>query len=289
MQVAAENVKRFLELAAVGNIILEGRRPRHRHPAGYSPATFNSARPARRSPGDRARSRLAEVESSPPHPARASPPATRSRRQTGIGPLVPHTAGTRVRPTSKGQRRGRQSYRRRRGDTRGLDHGFFVQPTVLLRGTKDMIIARRESSAPFSRSSPYDTEEEAVEIANDSIIGLAGGVWAGDKEHAIEWRKLRTGQVTYGGPSTRLRLRRLQAVGQSPRARQVRLRGVPRGEVTPALIRLRTAVPSRSIAYSVARASSAMAETDSNRRFWFDPRGRTRSARVLASGPEGKP
>jgi acyl-CoA reductase-like NAD-dependent aldehyde dehydrogenase len=47
---------------------------------------------------------------------------------------------------------------------------------------------------------PYDTEEEAVEIANDSVYGLAGGVWAGSQEKAEQVaRQLRTGQVEVNG------------------------------------------------------------------------------------------
>ncbi|HET7483294.1 MAG TPA: aldehyde dehydrogenase family protein, partial [Actinomycetota bacterium] len=47
---------------------------------------------------------------------------------------------------------------------------------------------------------PYDTEEEAIEIANDTIYGLAGGVWAGDVERAKKVaRKIRTGQVQING------------------------------------------------------------------------------------------
>ena len=47
---------------------------------------------------------------------------------------------------------------------------------------------------------PYDTEEEAIAIANDSTYGLAGGVWAGTDEKAFEVaRKIRTGQVEING------------------------------------------------------------------------------------------
>ena len=47
---------------------------------------------------------------------------------------------------------------------------------------------------------PYDTEEEAVEIANDTIYGLAGGVWSGDPDHAkAVARRIRAGQVEVNG------------------------------------------------------------------------------------------
>jgi aldehyde dehydrogenase (NAD+) len=47
---------------------------------------------------------------------------------------------------------------------------------------------------------PYSSEEEAVKIANDTMYGLAGGVWAGDQDTAIAFaRKMRTGQVDING------------------------------------------------------------------------------------------
>ena len=66
--------------------------------------------------------------------------------------------------------------------------------------TPDMTIAQEEIFGPVLSIMPYDTEEEAVEIANDTVYGLAGGVWAGDTEHAeAVARRLRTGQVDVNG------------------------------------------------------------------------------------------
>jgi acyl-CoA reductase-like NAD-dependent aldehyde dehydrogenase len=81
-----------------------------------------------------------------------------------------------------------------------LSRGFFVEPTIFARVTSGMTIAQEEIFGPVLAILPYDTEDEAVTIANDSIYGLAGGVWAGTKERALAVaRRLRTGQVDVNG------------------------------------------------------------------------------------------
>ena len=63
-----------------------------------------------------------------------------------------------------------------------------------------MTIAREEIFGPVLAILPYDTEEEAIAIANDTIYGLAGGVWSADRERALRVaRRLRTGQVDVNG------------------------------------------------------------------------------------------
>jgi betaine-aldehyde dehydrogenase len=63
-----------------------------------------------------------------------------------------------------------------------------------------MTIAREEIFGPVLSIIPYDTEDEAIRIANDTIYGLAGGVWSGDPERAKQVaRRIRAGQVEVNG------------------------------------------------------------------------------------------
>ena len=71
---------------------------------------------------------------------------------------------------------------------------------VTKTATHRMTIAQEEIFGPVLSILPYDTEEEAVEIANDTVYGLAGGVWSGDPERAKKVAlQLRTGQVEVNG------------------------------------------------------------------------------------------
>ncbi len=82
----------------------------------------------------------------------------------------------------------------------GLDRGFYVRPTVLSGVTRDMVVAQEEIFGPVLVVLAADSEDEAVDIANDSIYGLSGGVWSGDQDRAIAVaRRLRTGQVAING------------------------------------------------------------------------------------------
>jgi acyl-CoA reductase-like NAD-dependent aldehyde dehydrogenase len=82
----------------------------------------------------------------------------------------------------------------------GLDHGFFVAPTVLSDVTSDMKVAQEEIFGPVLAIIAYDDEDDAVRIANDSRFGLSGAVWSGDEDRAMRVaRRIYTGQIDVNG------------------------------------------------------------------------------------------
>jgi betaine-aldehyde dehydrogenase len=82
----------------------------------------------------------------------------------------------------------------------GLPGGYFVKPTVFGRVKNSMTIAQEEIFGPVLSIIPYQDEEEAVRIANDSPYGLAGAVWSKDDAHAqAVARRIRAGQIDVNG------------------------------------------------------------------------------------------
>ena len=81
----------------------------------------------------------------------------------------------------------------------GYEKGYYVKPTVFANVTNDMTIAKEEIFGPVLSIIKYSSEEEAIEIANDTEFGLAGYV-QGEPEHANKVaRKIRAGQVIING------------------------------------------------------------------------------------------
>ncbi len=85
----------------------------------------------------------------------------------------------------------------------GLTSGYYVQPTVFANVTNDMTIAREEIFGPVLSILGYDSEEQAIEIANDTVYGLAAYVSSNDTDRArAVARKLRAGNVHLNGAGT---------------------------------------------------------------------------------------
>ena len=118
-----------------------------------------------------------------------------------LGPLVSERQRDRVRGyIHKGIEEGATLVAGGPEAPEGQERGFFVRPTVFSDVDNSMTIAREEIFGPVLSIIPYDGEDEAIAIANDTPYGLAGGVWSEDGERALRVaRRLRTGQVDING------------------------------------------------------------------------------------------
>ncbi|MEU5523131.1 aldehyde dehydrogenase family protein [Streptomyces sp. NPDC047860] len=80
------------------------------------------------------------------------------------------------------------------------EKGFYVSPTVFADVTPEMTIAQEEIFGPVLSVLRYDDEDEALRIANGTVYGLAGAVWAGEETEAVAFaRRMDTGQVDING------------------------------------------------------------------------------------------
>ncbi|MFD5462482.1 aldehyde dehydrogenase family protein [Kitasatospora sp. NPDC127059] len=121
--------------------------------------------------------------------------------QTRIGPLVNARQLDRVRGHLEGAlAQGARLVAGGPEPLAGLPAGFYVRPTVLADVTPDMAVAQEEIFGPVLTVLAYRDEDHAVEIANGTDYGLAGGVWAADTATAAAFaRRLDTGQVDLNG------------------------------------------------------------------------------------------
>ncbi len=82
----------------------------------------------------------------------------------------------------------------------GREAGFFVRPTVFADVTEEMTIAQEEIFGPVICLMRYEDTEDALRIANGTVYGLAGAVWAADEDEAVAFaRRMDTGQVDING------------------------------------------------------------------------------------------
>ena len=88
------------------------------------------------------------------------------------------------------------------GRPEGFNRGYFVRPTIFADVSNDMTIAREEMFGPVLSIMPFDNEEHAIEIANDTIYGLTNYVQSQDsnKRNRVA-RRLRSGMVEMNGQS----------------------------------------------------------------------------------------
>ena len=116
---------------------------------------------------------------------------------TGIGPLASKVQFEKVqRLIKQGIEEGAKLIAGGLGVPEGIHKGYYVKPTVFADVNNDMTIAREEIFGPVLCMIPYEDEDEALRIANDTPYGLSGFVTSGDIEHARRIAKrIRSGNV----------------------------------------------------------------------------------------------
>ena len=120
-----------------------------------------------------------------------------------IGPVVSEAQWNKIQGLiATGENEGARLLAGGTGRPEGHEVGYFVRPTIFADVTPDMTIAKQEIFGPVLSIIPFDTEEEAVAIANDTAYGLTNYVQTSDPERARRVaRRLRSGMVEMNGQS----------------------------------------------------------------------------------------
>lgn len=121
--------------------------------------------------------------------------------ETTLGPLVNQAQFEKVqRLIATGIQEGAKLEIGGEGRPEGISKGYFAKPTVFSHVKSSMQIAQEEIFGPVVSILPYDSEEEAIEIANDTVYGLSGYVFAAERSQAFAVaRKIRAGMVHLNG------------------------------------------------------------------------------------------
>jgi aldehyde dehydrogenase (NAD+) len=121
--------------------------------------------------------------------------------KTAVGPMVSQKQFDRVQSyIRKGIQEGADVLVGGEGHPKGLEAGYFVKPTVFVNVSNDMTIAREEIFGPVLSVIAYDSDEDAIRIANDSNYGLHGAVLGTDLPRARRVAsRLRAGRVVING------------------------------------------------------------------------------------------
>jgi aldehyde dehydrogenase (NAD+) len=121
--------------------------------------------------------------------------------KTAVGPMVTQKQFERVQSyIRKGIEEGAEVLVGGEGHPEGLDAGYFVKPTVFVNVKNDMTIAQEEIFGPVLCVITYDSDEDAIRIANDSKYGLHGAVLGTDLQRARHVAsQLRAGRVVING------------------------------------------------------------------------------------------
>jgi len=147
--------------------------------------------------------RLAEVEAIAKQTAEAVTVGDPTSPDIQIGPVVSKIQFERVEDfISKGIAEGAKVLIGGAGRPAGLSKGYYVKPTIFSNVNNNMLIAREEIFGPVLAILPYQTEEEAIRIANDTPYGLQAYVWSNDLARANRvGRRIRAGRITINGKS----------------------------------------------------------------------------------------